>query len=234
MPNLEWLLLGGNGTVLEYAAWWGKPTERAAEYARLHLKPHGKITGNGFLFLKDVPALKELYLHFDFNDESLRQLEAVRNLEKLFIERCPGVTDRGLSHLARLPRLKFLALDGVNVTDAGMAHLKELKELTGFRLGSIPITDRGLAELRGLTKVTHFGLGKTQVTDAGLAALSAMPNLRSFSISNQPQITDAALPTIANIKGLTQASFSCCGVTEKGVAALRKARPEVKVRVSRN
>ena len=67
-----------------------------------------------------------------------------------------GVTDRGLSHLARLPRLKFLALDGVNVTDAGMANLKELKELTGFRLGSIPITDRGLAELRGLAKVTHF------------------------------------------------------------------------------
>ena len=66
------------------------------------------------------------------------------------------------------------------------------------------MTDAGLQHLAGLTRLEWLELSQTQVTDAGLQHLAGLTGLRRLDLS-QTQVTDA------------------------GVAALRKAKPSLKL-----
>ena len=62
-------------------------------------------------------------------DRSLEMLAAIASLEEIELWACDGVTDAGVASLARLPRLKQLALDGLprvtpNVASVFAAHVR--------------------------------------------------------------------------------------------------------------
>ena len=57
-------------------------------------------------------------------DRSLEVLGGIGALEELEFWRTPGITDRGLAHLAPLPRLRKVVLDGaVGITREGVKAL---------------------------------------------------------------------------------------------------------------
>ena len=82
-----------------------------------------------------------------------------------------NITDAGLAHLAALPQLRELWLDGNQITDAGLAHLAALPQLQKLFLDGTQITDAGLAHLAGLTQLQELWLYQTQVTDVGVTKL---------------------------------------------------------------
>lgn len=84
--------------------------------------------------LSKLTALRTLSLYgSSFSDASLESLEVVGQLQAIGLGATP-VTDKGLSHLAKLPGLRFLWLNSrTAVTPKGIAELKKaLPELTVF------------------------------------------------------------------------------------------------------
>ena len=67
------------------------------------------------------------------------------------------------------------------------------------------------------------------VTDAGVAKLKKHKALTNLFLDDNPKITDAALESIQMMSKLESVSVRNTGVTPKGIAALQKARPDVKI-----
>jgi hypothetical protein len=88
------------------------------------------------------------------------------------------VTDAGLAHLRRLPRLELLRLGSAKVTDAGLEQIARLPGLRFLILVGTPITDAGLDHVERLSQLESLYLEGTAVTDAGLSKLKqARPDL---------------------------------------------------------
>ncbi|MFO0898824.1 MAG: hypothetical protein U0836_15480 [Pirellulales bacterium] len=81
--------------------------------------------------------------------------------------------DRAMELLTRLPRLRDLSLDGLNVTDKHLAPLTRLPDLIHLDLQSTRITDRGLAILDQMPALLYASLGGTEISDA---AIERLPN----------------------------------------------------------
>ena len=80
-------------------------------------------------------------------DELLERVSHIESLEWLEINASPGVTDDGLRHLARLPRLRHLDLGGCRISDRGIAVLADLPELRSVSLAWTGVTDDGATVL---------------------------------------------------------------------------------------
>jgi Leucine-rich repeat (LRR) protein len=51
------------------------------------------------------------------------------------------ITDAGVAHLAKLPKLEELELQSTSVTNAGLVHLEGMKNLKFLCLGGSKVTD---------------------------------------------------------------------------------------------
>ena len=69
-------------------------------------------------------------------------------------------------HLAKMPQLSFLYLDGLPLTDAGLEHLKPLQNLDRLVLNGTRITDEGMRHIGELTKLERLEVGNTAVSFA--------------------------------------------------------------------
>jgi hypothetical protein len=90
-----------------------------------------------------------------------------------------GLTDAGLSHVAKVTTLQRLDLSGTAITDAGLKQLTHLPQLASLNLFGTVITDEGLLALKTLPALTHLFVGQTKVSAEGIARLQvARPGLR--------------------------------------------------------
>jgi hypothetical protein len=125
------------------------------------------------------------------NDDSLAALAAVAADLRLLEIGTTGVTDAGLRHLGRFPRLRILFLTDASITDAGAAVLATLKELAVLDLKGTKITDATLERLADLTRLQLLRVEETQVTPAGIQKLKhALPNLK---VTPDPDAPDSSL-----------------------------------------
>ena len=108
------------------------------------------------------------------------------------------VTDDGLAHLARLPRLQELDLSdypGGQITDRGLDVLRHLPELRRFQMcWQSAITDAGVANLRFCEKLESVDLLGTHTGDGAIAALAGKGALHRLKTGRR--VTDAALPLL--------------------------------------
>ncbi len=106
-----------------------------------------------------------------FGDAELRKLGSVGNdLLWLDLSRT-GITDEGLTALAKMPNLEHLDLRGTAVSDAGVGALAQLKHLQTLVLYGTGVSDAGLPALQGLPALRRLYVGGTKVTGPGLQAL---------------------------------------------------------------
>jgi hypothetical protein len=81
----------------------------------------------------------------------------VSGLRDLRLERCPKLTGTGLKHLATLPVLRQLALDGTPLDDTAVPSLKLLSSVRILNLKNTKLTAAGIAELqKALPKCAIF------------------------------------------------------------------------------
>ena len=102
-----------------------------------------------------------------------------------------NVSDGGLVHLPRLPRLDSLALANNQITDAALVHLSHLPRLRDLDLDNDHITDAGLAVLERLN-LKRLSLEDTDITAAGFERLQrALPGAKiHWSPRGEPKSFD--------------------------------------------
>jgi hypothetical protein len=110
-------------------------------------------------------------------DDGLAKLGRLHSLRDLNINQC-RVTDRGLAHLAELPRLELLRLGKSDITDDGFASAGRIGTLRFLILQNAHITGRGFKHLHGLKNLESLYLQGNPLTGEGVADLRrALPGL---------------------------------------------------------
>jgi hypothetical protein len=134
--------------------------------------------------------------------------------------------DAGLAELCELRRLRTLVLECRPVTDAQMRDIGGLRDLQFLVLSGPPVTDANLRYLNRLRNLKVLMLTGAKVTDTGLEELAALPNLDTLFVDDTT-ITDAGLRRLERLRKLKSVVLvGCHGVTDEGVARLKKALPD--------
>ncbi len=99
-------------------------------------------------------------------------MAGLRQLQRLDLAYCKGVTDAGVKELAALQQLQSLNLQETEVTDAGLKELTALKQMQTLNLSFCSgVTDAGAEGTRRRSEQTAEAGSAIRckgVTDAGL------------------------------------------------------------------
>lgn len=125
-------------------------------------------------------------------DAVLERISRLDHVTTLDLSGSRAVTDRGLSHLARMPQLERIDLSGCTISDRGLEVLRELRELKAFRMyHQRGITDVGVANLAPCTKLKFVTVMGTATGDGLIRALTGKTELRHVETGNL--VTDEGL-----------------------------------------
>ena len=134
-------------------------------------------------------------------DAVLARLADLHHVTRINFGGTKQVTDDGLLHLARLPRLQELDLSdhpGGRITDRGLEVLRHLPELRRFQMcWQSGISDAGVANLKSCEHLESVDLLGTYTGDGAIAAMSGKRSLRRLKTGRG--VTDAALPLLHQI-----------------------------------
>ena len=110
-------------------------------------------------------------------DDDLQIISQLDQITSLNLDGSKRLTDKGLSHLARMPQLRELTLGG-QITDRGLEVLSHLRELRVFNMyWQANITDEGIANLRFCDQLEEVDLLGCNTGDGAIASLAGKPKL---------------------------------------------------------
>jgi hypothetical protein len=130
-------------------------------------------------------------------DELLADIAKMPNADQVTAIDLNGskrLTDDGILHLARFPRLEDLDLSGTALTDRGLAVLRDLPSLKSIALWWTGVTDEGVQHLAHCREIERVKLGGTRTGDGALRALAGKQKLRNLMTG--VFVTDAGLPML--------------------------------------
>ena len=214
------------------------------------------VTDEGISAIKGWKKLKRLNVRgAKISDTTLEHVSAIQSLESLDVG-FALVTDVGLERLASLPNLKQLSFGGNEMGDMGLQALRQMpgltyldvsgKQGTDSNLWSVSMTDVGfeavltLKELRELrlgcssmgvgVEGTRFATVSTMnVSARWLEKMKALPKLEILRLQTCSRVADDAVPALIGLPNLREVDLKGTAVTEKGVAQLRAAKPNLKI-----
>ena len=228
---------------------------RITDEGMLNLKPAPKIrdlklfyaewiTDQGMTAIKQWKHLKRLDLRGTrISDGTLEIVSGLTGLEALDIAHTEA-TDIGLENLITLVNLKELAVGQGRLTNSGLVALRMLPTLTSLDLsGARPtppdapsgrgeasgIPEETLKALQELKDMRTLYLGFSAITPDGLRTLSSLDQIEKLGLQGCSRINDAALGELARWKRLKYVDLQEDPVTEKGLAALRDAKPGIRI-----
>ena len=222
----------------------------------LNLRFAEYVTDEGLAAIKDWQKLERLNVHgTKISDTALEHISGIATIESLDVG-SSMVTDVGLEQLSALPRLTRLTIGGNELGDAGLQSLRLLPGLTYLDLNgrqgtdsnvwTISMSDHGLEAVLTLENLkelrfgcTTLGVGREgqryatvdmmDVTGRWLERLKALPQLESLKLQGCYRVDDEAMNVLAEFPSLKTVDLKGSGVTEKGVAILRAAKPDIKI-----
>jgi Leucine Rich repeat len=214
------------------------------------------VTDEGVAAIKDWKKLKRLNLHgTKASDTALEHIAGISTLESLNVGSMM-LTDVGLERLTILPHLKELTMGGNELGDAGLQALRQIPTLTYLDLSgrqgtdsnvwAIAMSDVGLDAILTLKDLrelrfgcTSIGIGIEGAKFAEVAAMSvtpiwlekmkALPKLEKLRLQGCNRINDDSIKDLIAMPALREIDLKGTAVTEKGVAALRAAKPKAVV-----
>jgi hypothetical protein len=130
-------------------------------------------------------------------DALLDRFSRLDHITALDLEGSKDLTDEGLLHLARLPRLRHLNLAGTGITDRGLEVLRRLPALEAIVLSGTRVTDAGVSNLAWCEELQAVNLDWTRTGDGAIRALAGKQKLDIFRSGNQ--VTDAGLAMLHEI-----------------------------------
>ena len=126
----------------------------------------------------------------------------------------------------------FLEVSAINMEVGENASLKILssisKNILWLNLSRVPKDDKELAILGSMENLKRADLSYTKATDALASTLTKMQRLEYLNLVGT-MFTDKGLMELVSIKNLKQLYGWKSGMTQSGVDAFKKVRPDVKV-----
>jgi hypothetical protein len=188
-------------------------------------------------FCRWFPATSRLEIGCPFNDEQLRFLKHMRNLNLLRLfadeQQTPPFTGEGLIHLRSMPRLRAVELHNVRLSEKGKEALGRLDNIRCLVLGGAAengderwrpdANNDVLAHLSGLTRLENLNV--TNVTDAGLVHLRKLPSLHYLTLSDAA-VTDDGLRHLAGL-GIRRLYLFHSKISDRGIVHLARL-PELR------
>jgi hypothetical protein len=132
------------------------------------------------------------------------------------------MSDELLGKLKTLAKLRELHIGSTRlITPAGLKNLAELSSLQKLTMFSLSQNGTGLGDavmqnVVGLKSLRELHLNQCGTTDAGIRLLETMPQLTLLDVYAEPRLTDAAIASIAKLKGLKSLSLNSYVGTEQG------------------
>lgn len=192
------------------------------------------VSDAGLAHLAPLMALRTLLLAGTaVGDAGADALLPLRALEALDLAEC-AVSDAALAVAGAFPRLRKLNLANLRdnrLTGEGMAHLLPLLQLEQLSVGGCRLNIAGLVYLGSQLGVRHLDVTSTHLTDNRLEKLRPFPNLDTLVLLDNP-ITDAGISLLAGLPALRRVYLGYTEVSEQGVQALGKQRPDLHIRRS--
>ncbi|MBI3263241.1 MAG: hypothetical protein HYZ58_08820 [Acidobacteria bacterium] len=131
-------------------------------------------------------------------DRALERVVELDHITRLLLGGSKRLTDDGLRHLARLPRLQELDLSeypGGRITDRGLEVLRHLPDLRRFHMcWHRGISDAGAVNLTFCDHLESVDLLGTHTGDGVIKSLTGKRKLRRFKTGRL--VTDAGLPLL--------------------------------------
>lgn len=222
----------------------------------LNLRFAEYVTDEGLAAVKNWKKLKRLVLHgTKVSDTALEHIAGISTLESLDLGSVM-LTDVALERLTVLPNLKALTIGGNELGDAGLQALRQMPGLeyldlsgrqgTDSNVWAISMSDLGLEAVLTLENLRELRFGCTSigvgVEGARFATVSMMSvnarwleqmkglrKLQRLKLQGCDRVDDGAMGILASFSSLEEVDLKGTAVTEKGLAALRKARPKLRV-----
>ncbi|QEH38571.1 Leucine Rich repeats (2 copies) [Aquisphaera giovannonii] len=161
--------------------------DRTSRHLPEWLKP---LQGRGLLASIDGSgAVTALTAGDVMTDELLARLESLPGLRELDLSGTRALTKRGLAHLGGLRALEVLRLHGVNDEGDGLG-------------------DAAIESASRIPILRELSIGECGTTDDGVRNLEAIPLLRRLELRQEGRLTDAALGSIAKLRGLRHLDLS--------------------------
>jgi hypothetical protein len=124
----------------------------------------------------------------DIKDDDLAVLANMTQLEYIYLEGNPKLTDAGIAHLAKCTKLRHLELNQTSVTGTGFAALAGCQEVRTIDLTQCPDTDETVVQIPRFAVLDNIYLGGTQITDTGARHFLEWTSLDGFG--GPEQITE--------------------------------------------
>lgn len=222
----------------------------------LNLRFAEYVTDEGLAAIKNWKKLKRLDVHgTKVSDTTLQHISGITSIESLNIGSAM-ITDVGLENLASLTNLKELTMGGNELGDAGMQALRQLPGLTYLDLSgrqgtdsnvwTISMSDKGLDAVMTLKNLRELRFGCTSigigvegtrlatvsamgVTTLWLERLKTLPNLQKLTVQGCDRLDDQSVAVLAAFPMLRAVDLKGTAITEKGLTALRTAKPKLSI-----
>jgi hypothetical protein len=165
----------------------------------------GPFTDAGLAAVARLDGVSGLNLFWNVENVSATGIGALVSMRNLRHFRCDGklVDDAVMAHIARMPRLRMLVIQGTMATDDGFAalsHSPTLEYLWGRECPNL--TGRGFAALANLRTLRGLGVSCKRVDDSSLAALPRFYALREFMPMDVPDAGFVHAGQCANLENL--------------------------------
>jgi len=128
--------------------------------------------------------------------------------------------DNWYQALPRLQNLEVLSLVGKEVTEEILTHIAKLPSLQTLILDGASINGN-LSPIAGHSNLQSLLLARSSVTDDDLLVLETLPNLRKLNLS-ETQVSDAAGTVLRDLKEITHLQLSGTSITDKTLADISK------------
>lgn len=222
----------------------------------LNLRFTEYVTDEGLAAIKGWKKLEKLNIHgTKISDTTLEHISGITTIESLDVG-SSMVTDVGLEQLSSLTKLKELTIGGIELGDAGLQALRLLPGLTYLDLNgrqgtdsnvwTISMSDRGFEALLTLENLqelrfgcTTLGVGREgerfatvnmmDVTSRWLEQMKQLRKLEKLKLQGCERVDDESAAILATFPALKEVDLKGSSVTEQGIAALRAAKPNIRV-----
>ncbi len=140
--------------------------------------------------------------------------------------------DAGLQALRQMPGLTYLDLSGrqgtdsnvwtISMSDVGLEAVLTLTQLRELRFGCTSI---GV----GIEGARFATVSMMAITPRWLEKMKSLSKLQRLKLQGCDRIDDTAVPILAAFPALEEIDLKGTAFTEKGLAALRAARPKLRI-----
>ncbi len=154
------------------------------------------------------------YIQVNTDSQSWRELS-----ERSLGELRSGISDAGLSHVAKLDQLQELSLVMTRVSDAGIQQLVELHDLEGLDLSRTGITNQALKHVAKLKRLRSLKLNFVRISDEGLKQIAKLPSLEELEL-RASNISPDGIRLLRELQSLRKLDLSLNRMSEKTVEAL--------------